>query len=70
MTPRGLKQLTNAANKIEAWRDWHVVADRAEAQGHGALVYKYLPAAGANASWRSIDKARKQLEAALLEVNA
>jgi len=63
MTPRGLIKLTAVANNIEAWRDWYRIAEQAEHNGNGALVIRYAPSG--NAGWRTIDKARKQLQAAL-----
>jgi hypothetical protein len=63
MTPRGLIELTAVANNIEAWRDWNRVAEQAERAGHGALVIRYAPSGAAG--WRTVDKARKNLESAL-----
>lgn len=65
MTPRGLIKLTAAANNIEAWRDWYRIAEQAERSGNAALVIRYAPSGAAG--WRTIDKARKQLQAALNE---
>lgn len=63
MTPRGLIKLTAVANNIEAWRDWNRVASEAGALGLSDLAEQYKPPA--DAGWRKIDKARKQLQAEL-----
>ena len=61
MTPRGLIKLTAVANNIEAWRDWNRAVQVAEASGCGELAEQFKPPA--DAGWRRIDKARRELEA-------
>jgi hypothetical protein len=52
---RNLARLTNAANRIEAWRDWQRMVEQAEAAGHADLIKRYQPLQ--DAGWRMIDKA-------------
>lgn len=60
---RNLARLTNAANRIEAWNDWHKIAYQAMGAGRRDLVTKHQPPG--NAGWRKIDKCIAALRADL-----
>jgi len=64
---RNLARLTNAANRIEAIKDWNAIAIKAYDVGRNDLVKKHKPPN--NAGWRKIDKCiaalRNDLEQAL-----
>ena len=64
--PRGLNQLTNAANNIEARVDWHAQVNRAYRMGLGSLAGKYAPKGNVHLTgWRQLDRCTKALREAL-----
>jgi len=56
---RNLTRLTNAANRLEAWRDWKSL--EAEAIANGIDPAPYRPST--DAGWRKIDRAIARLRA-------
>lgn len=59
----GLKRLTNAANRIEAWKDWDREKERAWSLGLGNLVARYAPRPGYG--WKRIDDCTAALRTAI-----
>jgi hypothetical protein len=64
---RGLLKLSNAANNIEARKDFAKLITIAKEQGKSHLAIKYIYPE--NASWRVIDKHIKGLREALKRNN-
>ncbi len=60
---RNLARLTNAANRIEAWRDWQKLAQEAADAGRADVVSMYAPRE--DAGWRMIDRRIAALRKAL-----
>jgi hypothetical protein len=65
---RNLARLTNAANRIEARRDWNALADKAKAAGLDADVNRLQPPP--TAGWRTIDKRIARLRERLQEATS
>lgn len=63
MTPRGLKRLTNAANRLEAWKDFDKVKAHAWDVGLGNLVAAHTPKPGYG--WKRIDACTAALRTAI-----
>ena len=67
---KNLACLTNAANRLEAWKDWDAIAIFAEENDQTALALAHKPPN--DAGWRKIDKAlaglREELIVAGLDV--
>jgi hypothetical protein len=52
---RNLARISNYYNRLEAWRDWRLLAQEVAGDGYPELVEKYRPPE--DAGWRKIDKA-------------
>lgn len=64
----GLLKLSNAANRLQAWRDWDELCAEAVAKGHKDLADKYMLPEGVG--WRTIDKRIAKLREELKKLEA
>lgn len=62
---RNLARLTNAANRIQARKDWDELEKQASAIGLVYVAYGLRPAS--NAGWRKIDNQIAKLRQAIIE---